>query len=187
MIVLGKLNRDYRSNMPTAAAFSAFELLPNRQRVEIRALRPTDREDMLAAVRRASTRSLYRRFFTVRRHFSEAETAFFLNLDFVSHVALVAIAEDGGKPFIAGGGRYIVTKPGQAEVAFAVVDQFQGQGIGSALLRHLSSLARNAGLQEFVAEVLPENTAMLKVFERSGLEVTTQRDSQTIHVALRLK
>jgi len=186
MIVPGKLDRDYRSIMPMAATFSAIELLPNGQRVEIRALRPTDREDMLSAVGQASTRSLYRRFFTVRRHFSEAETEFFLNIDFVSHVALVAIAQDGGKPFIAGGGRYIVTKPGQAEVAFAVVDQFQGLGIGSALLRHLSSLARNAGLQEFVAEVLPENTAMLKVFERSGLEITTKRDSLTIYVVLRL-
>jgi RimJ/RimL family protein N-acetyltransferase len=141
---------------------------------------------MLTADRRTSTQSLYRRFFTVRRHFSEAETAFFLNLDFVSQVALVAIAQEDGKPVIAGGGRYIVIKPGQAEVAFAVVDQFQGQGIGSTLLRHLSSLAREAGLQEFVAEVLPENAAMLKVFEKSGLEVTTRRESQTMHVVLKL-
>ena len=65
-------------------------------------------------------------------------------------------------------------------------DQFQGQGIGSALLRHLSSLAREAGLQEFVAEVLPENAAMLKVFEKSGLEVATRRELQAIHVVLRL-
>ena len=172
--------------MPTAAAFSRIEVLSNGQRVEIRGLRPTDREGMLTAVRRTSTQSLYRRFFTVRRHFSEAETAFFLNLDFVSQVALVAIAQEDGKPVIAGGGRYIVIKPGQAEVAFAVVDQFQGQGIGSALLRHLSSLAREAGLQEFVAEVLPENAAMLKVFEKSGFEVTTRRESQTMHVVLKL-
>jgi RimJ/RimL family protein N-acetyltransferase len=172
--------------MPMAAAFSTTEVLPNGHRVEIRTLRPTDREEMLAAVGRTSTQSLYRRFFTARRHFSDAETAFFLNLDFVNHVALVAVAEQGGKPFIAGGGRYVVIKPGQAEVAFAVIDQFQGQGIGSALLRHLSSLARKAGLQEFVAEVLPENAAMLKVFEKSGLEVATKRDSQTIHVVLGL-
>ena len=172
--------------MPTAAAFSRIEVLSNGQRVEIRGLRPTDREAMLTAVRRTSTQSLYRRFFTVRRHFSEAETAFFLNLDFANHVALVAVAEEDGKPVIAGGGRYIVIKPGQAEVAFAVVDQFQGRGIGSTLLRHLSSLAREAGLQEFVAEVLPENAAMLKVFEKSGLEVTTRRESQTIHVVLKL-
>jgi hypothetical protein len=53
-------------------------------------------------------------------------------------------------------------------------------------MRHLSSLAREADLQEFVAEVLPENAAMLKVFEKSGLEVATRRELQTIHVVLRL-
>jgi hypothetical protein len=83
--------------MPTAAAFSTIEVLPSGQRVGVRALRPADREAMLTAVRRTSTQSLYRRFFTVRRHFSEAETAFFLNLDFVSHVALVAVVEEDGK------------------------------------------------------------------------------------------
>ena len=36
------------------------------------------------------------------------------------------MAEEDGKPVIAGGGRYVVIKPGQAEVAFAVIDQFQG-------------------------------------------------------------
>ena len=172
--------------MPTAAQFSTIEVLHNGQHLEIRALRPEDQEDMLAAVKRTSTESLYRRFFTVRRQFSEAETSFFLNVDFVSHVALVAVIEEGGKPTIVGGGRYVVIKPGQAEVAFAVIDQFQGQGIGTALLRHLSSLAREAGLREFVAEVLPENAAMLKVFEKSEVEVTTRREPQTVHVVLRL-
>ena len=172
--------------MPTAAQFSTIEVLHNGQRLEIRALRPEDQEDMLAAVKRTSTESLYRRFFAVRRQFSEAETSFFLNVDFVSHVALVAVIEEGGKPTIVGGGRYVGIKPGQAEVAFAVIDQFQGRGIGTALLRHLSSLAREAGLREFVAEVLPENAAMLKVFEKSEVEVTTRREPQTVHVVLRL-
>ena len=172
--------------MTTVAEFSTIEVLPSGQRVEIRALTPADREDMLAAVGRTSTQSIYCRFFNVRRHFSEAEISFFLNPDSVRHVALVAVAEEGGTPVIAGGGRYVVINPGQAEVAFAVVDQFQGQGIATALLRHLSSIARKAGLQEFVAEVLPENTAMLKVFEKIGLEATTRRESQTIHIVLKL-
>ena len=170
--------------MTTAAGFSTIEVLPNGQCIEIRALTPADREDMLAAVGRTSTQSLYRRFFNVRRHFSEAETSFFLNPDFVRHVALVAIAEEDGKPVIAGGGRYVVINPRQAEVAFAVVDQFQGQGIATALLRHLSSIARKAGLQEFVAEVLPENTAMLKVFENSGLSPKMTQENGVVRVVL---
>jgi ribosomal protein S18 acetylase RimI-like enzyme len=59
-------------------------------------------------------------------------------------------------------------KPGKAEIAFAVVDQYQGQGIGAALMHHLAAIAQTAGLEELIAEVLPDNLAMLKVFEKSG-------------------
>ena len=87
---------------------------------------------------------------------------------------------------IVGGGRYFVVRPGTAEIAFAVVDEFQGQGLGSALMRHLITIARDAGLKEFVAEVLPDNAAMLKVFEKSGLSLTRKREAQVVHVALLL-
>ena len=87
---------------------------------------------------------------------------------------------------IAGGGRYIVVKPGKAEVAFAVVDQYQGQGIGATLMHHLTAIARGAGLKELIAEVLPDNVPMLKVFEKSGLPLSTKREPQVVHVALRL-
>ena len=86
----------------------------------------------------------YRRFFGPKRHFTDTEIDFFLNVDFTDHVALVAVADEGGERVIAGGGRYIVTQPGQAEVAFAVVDRFQGQGVGAALMRHLVGIARRS-------------------------------------------
>ena len=141
---------------------------------------------MLAAVSRISAQSIRRRFFGAKRDFSEKEQAFYLNVDFVDHVALVAVIGDRSRSVIIGGGRYVVAQPGIAEVAFTVVDEFQGQGIGSAVLRHLIILARDAGLRELIAEVLPENTAMLKVFERSGLNVTAKRDGSVIHVKLQM-
>jgi RimJ/RimL family protein N-acetyltransferase len=169
-----------------AAKYSAIETLRNGKRIEIRALRPQDREGMLAAVSRTSSDSLYRRFFAVRRHFTETEESFYLNTDFVSHVALVALTEENGQPIIVGGGRYVVAEPGQAEVAFTVVDKYQGQGIGAALLRHLTAIARQAGLRELIAYVLPDNRAMLKVFEKSGLKYIAQRESSAINVKIRL-
>ena len=87
---------------------------------------------------------------------------------------------------IVGGGRYVVARPLTAEVAFAVVDEFQGQGLGSALMRHLITIARDAGLKEFIAEVLPDNAAMLKVFEKSGLSLTSKREARVVHVVLPL-
>ena len=163
-----------------------METLRNGERIEIRALRPQDRDDLMAAVNRTSSESLYRRFFAVRRHFTETEESFYLDVDFVSHVALVALAEENGQQSIVAGGRYVVSEPGQAEVAFTVVDKYQGRGLGAALLRHLAMIARQAGLHELVAYVLPDNRAMLKVFEKSGLKYTATREAGSLYVKLGL-
>jgi GNAT superfamily N-acetyltransferase len=170
--------------MIETAKYSAVERLRDGREIEIRALRPADEDDMLAAVDRTSAQSLYRRFFGAKRHFSESEKAFFLNVDFVSHVALVAVAKEGRGSVIIGGGRYIVVRPGAAELAFAVVDEYQGQGIGAALLRHLTLLARDVGIKELIAEVLPENLPMLKVFQISGLNLQTKHRAGVIDVML---
>ncbi len=172
--------------MVEAAQYLALESMRDGRRFEIRALKPDDQAGLMDAVRRTSTQSLYRRFFGLKRHFSDQEIAHFINVDFVSHVALVAVVDEGGRPVIAGGGRYVVEQPGIAEIAFAVVDAYQGQGIGRALMRHLVSIARDAGLHEFTAEVLPDNSSMLKVFEKSGLHLKVERESQVMHITLQL-
>ena len=112
---------------------------------------------------------------------------FFLNIDFASHVAIVAEIAEDGRSVIAGGERYIVVQPqGQAEIAFVVVDAYQDQGIGTILMRHLAVLARDAGLKELVAEVLPENTAMLKLFKKFGFRTESRKSPQVIHLMLQL-
>jgi RimJ/RimL family protein N-acetyltransferase len=166
------------------ANYAALETLRGGRQVEIRALRPSDRDELKAAVARISSQSLYRRFFGPKRSFTEKEVAYFVNVDFVTQVALVAVAGECDRPTIVGGSRYIVVRPGVAELAFAIVDQYQGLGLGAALLRHLVAIARRAGLRELVASVLPDNRAMLTVFEKSGLRVGTRREQGTVHVTL---
>ena len=172
--------------MFNAASYSATDHLRDGRTLEVRALKPSDETEMMAAVGRIGAQSLYRRFMGAKRGFSDKERAFFLNVDFVNHVALVAVVKEGDRASIVAGGRYIVEKPGMAEVAFAVVDDYQGQGIGAILLRHLAALARAAGLKEFTAEVLPDNTPMLKVFERSGLKFTSRRSADGVHAVMQL-
>jgi RimJ/RimL family protein N-acetyltransferase len=172
--------------MQKAADYCAMEHLRDGRAIEMRALRPDDRKDMLAAIRRTSPQSLRRRFFVPKRGFSETELAFFMNIDFDNHVALVAQIAEDGRPSIVGGGRYIVVQPGQAEIAFVVVDAYQGLGIGAALMRHLARLARDAGLKELIAEVLPENIAMLKVLGKFGFRSSSKREPQVIHLTMPL-
>ncbi|MCP3467667.1 GNAT family N-acetyltransferase [Bradyrhizobium sp. CCGUVB23] len=170
--------------MAEAANYSAEEFLKDGSPVEIRALRPADEAEMLAAIERTSPQSLQRRFFAMKRHFSDKERVFFMQVDFKNHVALAALVREGDEQMIVGGGRFIVFEPGVAEMAFVVIDAFQGRGLGSLLMRHLIQIARDSGLQQLTAEVLPENTGMLKVFERSGFKHAARRDPQTVHLVL---
>lgn len=141
---------------------------------------------MLAAVEQTNAESLRRRFFVSKRKFSKQEKAFFLHVDFVNHVALVATIDEGNRHPIIGGCRYIVTEPGKAEVAFVVIDAYQGQGIGTMLTRHLVDLARTAGLKELAADVLPENIAMRDVLGKCGFQASPSADPQVVHLTLAL-
>jgi GNAT superfamily N-acetyltransferase len=169
------------------AEYRAIETLRDGRPIQIRGLRPYDRAALLTAVGQSSPRSLYRRFFSLKRDFTEEEIARYVNVDFVNHVALVAALDEGGREIIIAGGRYVLADPETAELAFVVIDQFQRQGVGAALLRHLTAIARSVGLKELTAEVLAENIPMLKVFERSGLCPSTTREAGVVHVALKLR
>lgn len=168
------------------ASYSVHERLRDGREVEIRALRPADRAALSDTVRHMSPQALYRRFFAPKRSFTEKEIEFYLNVDFVSHVALVAVMEQSAGATIVGGGRYVVSAPGRAELAFAVNDSHQGLGMATRLMRHLVLIARAAGITQLAAEVLAENSAMQKVFERCGLRATTRREAGVMHVTLDL-
>ncbi|MGM4998553.1 GNAT family N-acetyltransferase [Tardiphaga sp. 538_B7_N1_4] len=172
--------------MSDAATYAAQDRLRDGRPVNILALRPEDEPDMLAALAQASVQSLQRRFFVMKRHFSDKERAFFMDVDFENHVALIARVEETGQNILIGGCRYIVSEPDRAEMAFMVVDGWQGRGVGSILMRHLINLGRDAGLKELTAEVLPENTAMRKIFTRFGFKAAPRKDPQIVSLMLTL-
>src|SRR5258707_1201704 len=91
--------------MPSAAEYSVKETLHDGSIVEIRAQRHEDQDDLLAALKRTSRDSLFRRFFSAKRTLSEKEIEYFMSADFDNQVALVATTTDAGRPVIAGGGR----------------------------------------------------------------------------------
>jgi GNAT superfamily N-acetyltransferase len=61
-------------------------------------------------------------------------------------------------------------------------DDFQGRGVATQLLKHLARIARENGIIEFEAEMLPSNTKMLEVFTHSGYELKRSRDEDSIRV-----
>ena len=69
-----------------------------------------------------------------------------------------------------------------AEVAFVVEDAHQGRGIGSVLLEHLAAAARERGIKRFVAEVLAENSRMVRVFRDAGYEAERAYEDGVVHL-----
>ncbi len=61
-----------------------------------------------------------------------------------------------------------------ADVALVVLDGWQGKRVGTALFRRLLGVARARGVTAFTADVLCTNARMLRIFEKSGLRVTTE-------------
>jgi acetyl coenzyme A synthetase (ADP forming)-like protein len=170
-----------------ARQYRADVVLRDGGSIHVRAIRPDDRARLLAHFTGLSPASVHRRFHGVKKHLSEEELTRFTELDFVRRVALVATLLRDGEERIIGVGRFEVTAEGpggrRAEVAFAVLDDHQGRGIGTALLEHLAVIARDRGITEFEAEVLGENNRMLDVFASSGFTVRRAMAHGVFHVS----
>lgn len=153
--------------------YYAEECLRDGRTVVIRALRASDKLLLQEAMHHLSPRSLYFRFLSHKRELTEKELIYFTEVDFFHHVALLASIKVNGELVPAGVGRYVMTAntpdARQAEVAFAVGDEYQGLGIATLLLRHLTEIARSNGLESFTALVLCDNSKMMDVFHHSGL------------------
>lgn len=169
------------------ADYIAEEQLLDSAVVTVRSIRPDDRERLLEGFRRLTRRSVYLRFLGFKKTLSPRELAYFTEVDFVHHVGLVAVLEEDGVEKIVGSCRYIEMEgePRKcAELALAVVDEHHGRGIGTILLRHVTYIARRSGLEEFRAEMSPENSRMLEVFERCGYGISRRTDFGVLHVTL---
>jgi len=176
--------------MIDARSYSKKETLKNGLQVTIRAIRPDDKEALVAAFKELESRTVYLRFFGLKKEFSPQELKQATEVDFTRTVALVTCIQVGEIEKIIGAGRYIVfgnaEPPDRAEVAFTVEEDYQGLGIGSITLRHLTRIARERGITQFDADVLPDNKGMLAVFHRSGLPVKQKHAEGVVHVTLSL-
>jgi RimJ/RimL family protein N-acetyltransferase len=172
------------------ANYDETEVLKNGATVRVRSIRPDDKIRLSEAFGNLEAESIYTRFFHHKKSLTEEELRAATEVDFENAVALVVTTGSGENETIIGGGRYaafdISNKRQSAEVAFTVEEDFHGQGIASRLLRHLARIAREKGVSQFEAEVLPENKAMIAVFERSGLPIRKQFEGGALHVTLSL-
>jgi acetyl coenzyme A synthetase (ADP forming)-like protein len=150
----------------------------------IRAIRPSDKDQLLAHFRSLSPESVRHRMFAAKKTLEPEELRYLTEVDCVRHVALAAaVREDGADKFV-GIGRYIADGKRAAEVAFAVTDDYQGRGIGTLLLEHLALIARSVGIERLEAHVMADNHRMMRVFTDSGFVVEQALDGGVYRVGI---
>jgi RimJ/RimL family protein N-acetyltransferase len=142
--------------------------LPDGVQISLRPVRSEDADEFARAYIRLSPTSRQRRFHSVTPVLPPAELRYLTSVDQDEHVALVAIGPDGGE--ILGSARYIRLpgRPGVAEMAIEVIDEWQRRGVGQRLLEALGARAQANGVDRFVAIVAPENAPMQHVMRQAG-------------------
>ncbi len=141
-----------------------------------------DAEALLAFFAGLSAESMHLRFHGARR-VDRALVEHFLT-DSRDRGVLIGVVADGadGERIVAVAEYARLRDPTTAEVAFAVADALQGHGIGPRLLERLAALAATAGVESFVAEVLPVNRAMLRVFADAGFDIARELGGGEVEV-----
>jgi GNAT superfamily N-acetyltransferase len=176
--------------MQDAARYTSQKTLRDGTTVTVRAARTDDGPRIKRAFHNLERDTVYTRFFGYKADVSEADLSRITGADFDHTVALLVTVGAGEVETVIGGASYFAADntalPRSAEIAFLVEEDYQGRGLASALLQHMIWIARVKNLDQFEANVLAQNAAMLRVFRQSGLPITLSREGDVIHLVLSL-
>lgn len=158
--------------------------------VVIRFVRPDDKARLVTAFSKLEPETIYTRFFTVKKELTQAELDRLDTPDPEHRIGLVVTLGSGvDETIIAGASCVVLDTEGpvrSAEIAFTVEEDYQRQGLASKLLAAIVDIARSRGISQLEADVLAGNQAMLVVFQRSGLPMSTSRSAGVVHLVLDL-
>ncbi len=142
--------------------------------VRFRAIKPSDEEEMRRLFYRFSDQAVYYRYFSPIKTMPHKKMQEYVNVDYRHAMSIVAIIDDSGVEKIIGEGRYVRSQTEAfADTAFIVDENYQGRGISTYLFNLLIKAAREDGVPGFKADVLENNRAMLKVYEKAPFPVKT--------------
>jgi acyl-CoA hydrolase/GNAT superfamily N-acetyltransferase len=142
--------------------------------VRFRAIKPSDEDEMRRLFYRFSDQSVYYRYFSPIKTMPHKKMQEYVNVDYRFTMSIVAIIDESGVEKIIGESRYVRSQVDSfADTAFIVDEHYQNRGIATYLFNLLIKVAREEGIPGFRADVLENNKAMLKVYEKAPFPVQT--------------
>jgi acetyltransferase len=149
------------------------------ERVVIRPVLPQDHDLTAAFFGDLSPRARQQRFLSAMRSLPPGLLERLTQVDYTSHLALVAeVFRDGRERVIAEARYALRADRSEAEFAIAVAEPWQGLGLARRLLETLARRAAQAGIRRLVGETLDSNERMLKLAQRAGFSITRSLDGR---------
>jgi RimJ/RimL family protein N-acetyltransferase len=155
-------------------------------RILVRPIVPDDKPRLAEGFARLSPLSRYRRFLAAVTRLRPDQLARLTEIDYENHFAIGAVALDApGEPGI-GVARYVryEADPGTADAAVVILDDYQGHGLGTLLMRALGAVAREHGIQRFQADVLADNRPVREMLRRLGARIESGGNPSTYVIDL---
>lgn len=156
------------------------------QHVTIRPAKPVDRRRIQEHFYGLARKDVVSRFMYDKRQFRHDEVEDLSQIDYVQTFTIVAlVGEFGFGKVIALGEYQRVPSRNIAEVAFSVMQEWQGHGLGRRLIFKLTEAARENGLEGLAAYTSPDNRPMIRLFQSLPFAVKTELDEDVLVLSCR--
>ena len=139
--------------------------------VKFRPIRPSDEDMMRELFYQFSEEAKYLRYFSKIDAMPHGNMQRYVNIDYDKTLSIVGVLETGRTQKIIAEARYsYIEFEDSFEAAFIVSDEYKGRGIASFLLDYLIKIAKSRGIEHLSANVLYENSRMIKVMKRASVK-----------------
>ena len=155
--------------------------------LEIRPIEPGDKAVLAAAVDQSSDEAIYRRFLNPHGRLTATELRYLTEIDHRDHEALIAL--DPASNEGVGVARYVrdPERRDSAEIAVAVLERWQGQGVGKALVHRLADRAHDEDIAQFTGLMLSHNRPMRCLLADLGTTRLLSSEAGAIELAVDLR
>jgi acetyltransferase len=145
--------------------------LRDGRKVHVRAIQPSDEEEILQAFDRMGADARYMRFMTSVREANVGRLRNVLASFPEKGLAIAATVPAADGIDIVGTASFVLDGAGGCEFAISILEAWGGAGLGRKMMEALIAAAKDRGLTEMQGFVLAQNRAMLRLAERVGFKV----------------
>ena len=143
----------------------------------VRFVEPRDAAALQNYFRSLSVRSRYNRFLGAMSELPQNELDHFIHVGELDRFSVIAVMVIDGVETIVGESRYVFHPETESfEFGISIDDRWQGEGIGSTLLRNLECRAAALGARRVFGDTLRSNDVMMGLARKSGFAFTRHPD-----------